>query len=192
MGALKPSFKISPGMVDKDSEDYLRPADMTIGKSFEVYGRAFKIYDCDTSTREFYKTYLGIDMDSIQIPDEKKLHFKLEYPPHTGFGLEEDSLGSCLKLEPKPPRMDMVKLMENSDVTLRFEARAENGVPEDVNRKFVIGVFLRDDEVAVWEKRTRNSGFVEGKFSEKGVKFNVATGKPFKPRDFFVGASVTI
>lgn len=37
---------------------------------------------------------------------------KLEWPPYTGFGSEEDSLCSCMGLLPKPPRRDFIKFME--------------------------------------------------------------------------------
>ena len=37
-----------------------------------------------------------------------KVHMKLLFPPHNGFGGDEDSLGSCLNLRPKPPRKDLV------------------------------------------------------------------------------------
>jgi hypothetical protein len=125
----------------------------------------------------------------VHVPDEEKVHLQLLYPPHNGFGGDEDSLGSCLQLRPKPPRKDLVKLMTNSDRILRYEAIPENNVPEDMKRKFIIGIFLADDTVAVWEVRQRNSGCVEGKFRERGTIVNPATGANFNPADFYVGAS---
>jgi len=120
------------------------------------------------------------------------VHLQLLYPPHNGFGGDEDSLGSCLQLRPKPPRKDLVKLMTNSDRILRYEAFPENKVPEDANRKFIIGIYLADDTVAVWEVRQRNSGCVEGKFRERGLTVNPATGKNFRPGDFYVGCLVQL
>merc|ERR550514_981597 len=113
-------------------------------------------------------------------------------PPHSGFGSEEDSLASVLRLQPKPPRQDMVKLMTNSSKILRYEAVLDNGLPEDQYRKFIIGVFLADDSVAVWEIRQRNSGQVEGKFAERCKRKNESTGDWFIPSDFFVGACVNL
>merc|ERR1711881_692613 len=75
---------------------------------------------------------------------------------------------------------------------LRFEARMDNGLPEDKSRKFVVGFFLSDDSVAVWEIRQRNSGHSEGKFAERSRKRNPATGNWFVPGEFFVGATLTI
>jgi len=87
---------------------------------------------------------------------------------------------------------DLVKLMQNSDRILRYEAVPENNVPEDAHRKFIIGIFMSDDTIAVWEVRQRNSGCVEGKFKERGVTLNPATGKAYLPSEFFVGARLTI
>merc|ERR1719456_563340 len=82
--------------------------------------------------------------------------------------------------------------MTHSDQVLRYEACMANSLPEDEKRTFIIGVFLADDSVAVWELRQRNSGHSEGKFAERSKKSNRATGSTFKPQDFFVGADVEI
>lgn len=124
--------------------------------------------------------------------DEEVKRVVPSIPTHTGFGSEEDSLSSCVSLRPKPPRMDLLKLMTNSDKILRFEARMNNGLPEDKARKFVIGFFLSDDSTAVWEIRQRNSGHSEGKFAERSKKRNVETGNWLAAGDFFVGATITI
>jgi hypothetical protein len=186
---LKPTMTHTPGLIKMHSP-LLSPMDIEVGKSIPVYGRNFFVYDCDDSTREFMEKFSGEVVAPVHVPDEKKEHLQLLYPPHNGFGGDEDSLGSCLNLRPKPPRKDLVKLMTNSDRILRYEAIPENKVPEDANRKFIIGIFLSDDTVAVWEVRQRNSGCVEGKFRERGMTVNPATGKNFKPEDFFVGGRV--
>ena len=33
-------------------------------------------------------------------------------PPHNGFGSDDDSLGNCLSLMPKPPRRDFTRFMQ--------------------------------------------------------------------------------
>jgi hypothetical protein len=82
--------------------------------------------------------------------------------------------------------------MTNSDRILRFEAVAQNNVPEDMHRKFIIEVYLSDDSIGVGEVKQRNSGCWEGKFRKRGLTTNPATGKNFSPSDFFVGAEVSI
>ncbi|KAF4677744.1 EF-hand domain (C-terminal) containing [Perkinsus chesapeaki] len=211
----KPIPVHTPGMfVDEMQEAYdetggkmqYSPYDLSTGASLSVYGRDFFIYDCDSGTREFYKKFNGNPQEAVELDVEPPTHYELTKPPHIGIGLEEDSIGSCYSLRPKPPRQDMVKKMLNSGRILRFEARMANNQPEDENRRFIIGVYLADDQVAVWEMKCRNSGQTEGKFSEKSRKRNPATGKwsdlcglpdspvatRFSPSEFYVGATVTI
>merc|ERR1719359_571694 len=115
------------------------------------------------------------------------MHQQLTFPPHSGLGTEEDSLASCLNLQPKIPKQDLVKLTTLDGKILRFEARCANYQIEDEDRRFIIGLFCADDTVACWELRQRNSGFAEGKFAERSRKKNPTTGQFFKPCDFFVG-----
>lgn len=163
-----------------------------VGKSIGVFGRDMFLYNCDEFTRSFYRDYMRVEQASIPIQEDEAKKIVPNIPAHTGFGSAEDSLSSCFSLRPKPPRQDLLKLMTNSDKVLRFEARMDNGLLEDRARKFVLGVFLSDDSVAVWEIRQRNSGHAEGKFAERSRKKNPATFSWFSPGDFFVGASITI
>jgi len=184
---------VYPGMLEPDAEPYL-PEDFLVGGTFLVWGRKFVIYDCDDFTRSFYKDYMGIDqseaIQDVSVPPIK--HAKLPPPPHNGVGREEDSLLNCLMIQPKPPKQDLVRLMTLSGEILRFEAKIVNGQPEDEIRRLIIGYFLADDMVAVWETPVRNSGIMGGKFSEKKRMKNPDTGEYFKLTDFAVGNNVTI
>jgi len=187
----KPILNPTPAMLEPEPELY-KPADLLVGQSVDIFGRKIVIHDCDDFTRNFYRDYLKVDQPSLPIETPEQVHIQLSHPPHTGFGSADDSLASCVALRPKPPRKDLVKLMNNSEKVLRFEARMSNNLPEDASRKFIIGCFLADDSVAVWELRQRNSGHSEGKFAERSRKTNPATDQCFKPQDFFVGADVNI
>merc|ERR1719174_3613294 len=106
--------------INKPASPLLKPSDIEIGKSIPVYGREFFIYDCDDATKEFYAEYLGKHVEPIVVPEPEKVHLHLLYPPHNGFGGDEDSLGSCLQLRPKPPRKDLVKMMTNDGKIMRI------------------------------------------------------------------------
>jgi hypothetical protein len=188
---LQPTIVATPGMI-KPPSPLLMPADIEVGKTIPVYGRDFFIYDCDDATREFYETYMGKVFEKVNVPEEEKVHLQLLYPPHNGFGGDEDSLGSCLQLRPQPPKKDLVKMMTNSDRILRLEGVPQNNVPEDAHRKFIIEVYLSDDTIGVGEVKIRNSGCWEGKFRKRGLTSNPAAGRNFIPSDFFVGAEVTL
>ena len=45
------------------------------------------------------------------------------YPPHNGIGSEEDSLGSCINLIPKPPKDNLAKKFIFNRIVLRFLCR---------------------------------------------------------------------
>merc|ERR1712032_1643005 len=155
------------------------PQDFIIGQSIDVYNRKIVFYDCDDFTRGFYRNFLGIEQGKMEMKEPPLVHAQLHPPPHPGIGTEEDSLGSCLNLVPKPPLKDVNKLMADADKVMRFEARLMNNMPEDEHRRFVIVLFLTDNTVGCWELQQRNSGFMEGKFAAKGRKKNPATGQWF-------------
>lgn len=95
------------------SQDYYTARDFFIGSTINVFGRNFLIYDCDGYTRTFYKKYFDRAMDAIDLAPPPPPPVKNKIPPHTGFGSEEDSLGSVNRLAPCPPRRDFVKMMKN-------------------------------------------------------------------------------
>eukprot|EP00933_Yihiella_yeosuensis_P080533 TRINITY_DN93985_c0_g1_i1.p1 TRINITY_DN93985_c0_g1~~TRINITY_DN93985_c0_g1_i1.p1 ORF type:complete len:679 (-),score=97.63 TRINITY_DN93985_c0_g1_i1:54-1979(-) len=187
----QPRFAPVPGMNDP-SHDIYKPEDLVVGGTILVMRREVFLYDCDEFTRSFYRQYMNHEQDSIPIEHPKLVHVKLTEPPHNGFGSPEDSLQNCKWLTPRPVRRDMIKILTHADATLRFEAKMVNPCAEDQNRRFIIGIFLADDHVAVWEVKTRNSGHWESKFAAKAEKINPATNRSFKPTDFYVGAILVV
>jgi len=56
----------------------------------------------------------------------------------------------------------------------------------------VVSFHLYDDSMSIHEPPQRNSGFVTGKFLEKGVHLNQETGQVFEPSDMLPGKVVSI
>jgi hypothetical protein len=114
-------------------------------------------------------------------------------PPHNGFGDEVDSLGYVYKLLPDKPKRDFFKYVDNDKKVLRFTSRFNTKVPEDVDRKFIIGFYLSDDTISIFEPAQKNSGIMEGKFLERRKYKNVDKGGEFiSPTDIAVGGDVKI
>lgn len=186
-----PYVSPAPGMQEPEPIIY-KPEDLIVGEVVAVIGRDIVLYDCDKFTRDFYRQYMGFEQESITIQGPQLVHSKLTHPPHNGFGSEEDSLASCLRLTPRPPRRDIKKLLVDADKVMRFEARMVNDRLEDDNRRFIVAIYLADNSVCVWELKQRNSGHSEGKFAVKSKKQNPATGTSFQPADFYIGAVLEV
>jgi len=186
------SMKITPGMLEPELDLY-KPEDMVCGGSIDVYGRKLEFYDCDPFTRVFYKKWLSINQVKQEIPPVVEKRVMMPIPPHVGVGDEDDSIGSCFALWPKPRKVDQAKLMTKSGMVLRYEAKFVTPVyPEDVDRKFILAFSLQDDCLAVYEQKRRNSGFMEGKFSEKSKKRNPDNHIYYQASDFTVGAIIKV
>ncbi len=75
----------------------------------------------------------------------------VQVPPHNGFGNEIDSLGYVYDLVPKKPKIDFFKYVDNDKKILRYTARFNTKVPEDVDRRFIISYYLADDTISIFE-----------------------------------------
>lgn len=66
--------------------------------------------------------------------------------------------------------------------------------PKDESRRFVLSYFLSNDMISIFEKPTRNSGIISGKFLEKTrvPKPGSTVDNPefYSPADFAIGATV--
>merc|ERR1719401_193787 len=182
-----------PGMLEPDPDVYM-PEDLLVGSFIDVWKRKIFIYDCDDFTQNFYLDHLGIDQKASKqdVSEVPLTHQVLAPPVHNGIGSEEDSLMNVKMIQPKAAKQDLARLMTLSGEILRFECRMVNGEPEDENRRFIIGFFPADDNIAVWELQVRNSGHMGGKFKEKGHWKNPDTGKYFELQDLAIGKTVCL
>ena len=174
------------------SAGYVGIDDLNIGSSLTVFSKELLLYAADTFTTEWFKANRGIDLTPIEVDDPPAPEPMMEVPPHNGIGDPNDSLQNVLHLIAKPPKKDFVKFMQCDRKILRFEAHMVTDKPEDVDRLFIIAVYLADDTVAVYEPPMRNSGIIGGKFLERGKALVPGTDQYYMPPDFFVGATVCI
>ena len=62
------------------------------------------------------------------------------------------------RLIPQKPKVDFYKAVDNDKKILRFTAKFNTRVPEDVDRRFIISFFLADDTLSIYELPQKNSG----------------------------------
>ncbi|XP_048826270.1 EF-hand domain-containing family member C2 isoform X2 [Brienomyrus brachyistius] len=154
-------------------EDFYKDCDLALGAVINVWGRKVLLCDCDSFTKEFYRSKYGIE-DFTPVPYKPRPTPKptRQVPPYNGFGSEEDSLSSCQGLLPKPPKKDFRKFMEKDrqglvSNVLRFAGKMVSEDPIDRERLFIISFYLSDDTISVFEPPQRNSGVIGGKFLER-------------------------
>ena len=75
---------------------------------------------------------------------------------------------------------------------LQFSASLISDRKEDRGRSFVVSYTVDDKSFTVFEKVVPNSGFRGGKFLQKCVSNNPSTGKPYEPKDIYLGATINL
>lgn len=148
----------------------------------------------DVFTQNYFKAKYGRDftLGDIEQPRPRDpVH--IQVPPHNGFGNEVDSLGYVYDLIPKKPKMDFFKYVDNDNKILRYTARLNTQVPEDVDRRYIISFYLANDTISIYEPAQKNSGINEGPFLQRDKYKNVDNNLAFiTPTDLPVGGDIKI
>ncbi|KAA0708260.1 EF-hand domain-containing protein 1 [Triplophysa tibetana] len=198
---IKPTCEPFPSCVlevtQHDVQEYFGPGDLRLGEEVTLMGRRFLLCNCDDFTRKFYlENYPEIQLKAVPTDTTPQMDTRRVLPPYNGFGSLEDSLQNCLYLIPEPPKKDVIKLLENDHKVLRYAARLDSQNPPDEGRRFILLYYLSNDMISIFERPTRNSGIIGGKFLEKTrvPKPGSCTENPeyYGPADFFIGASVEV
>ncbi|NXI99038.1 EFHC1 protein, partial [Psophia crepitans] len=182
---------------DQEVLEWYTAKDFAVGKSTTLLGRTFFIYDCDEFTRNFYRDKFGItDFQPVEMKKKPLQEVPQVIPPYNGFGILEDSLQNCFSLLPKPPRKDIIKMLENDHKVLRYQVALESPNPEDRKRRFILSYFLSNDMISIYEPPVRNSGITGGKYLGKtrvakpGSTTENATY--YEPSDLTIGSTIEV
>lgn len=171
---------------------YYSEEDLYVGAVINAFGRDMKLVDADPYTRDYYQMAWGRELVAPMYTVLKTPHFEKPDPPaYNGYGTEEDSLGSCNSLCPKPPRKDFKKMAQFDRMLLRFSAKTISSRKEQQQRRYIITYFLTDDTLSIYEPELRNSGVVNGKFLERG-RYKAPDGTRYVLDHFFVGAELIL
>jgi len=175
-------------------DNYVTADEITPDSDINAFGRIFKIEGVDQATKKFYAETYGYDFPlggiKFQTPPEP---VPVQVPPYNGIGNEEDTLGYIYKLVPDKPKGNFFKSVDNDKKILRFTARFNTRVPEDVDRRFIISFYLADDSISIYEPAQKNSGIIEGKFLHRNKYKNIDNNNAWiTPSDMAIGGDVKI
>lgn len=187
--AKVPILTHCPGMSLRE-QDFYTPEDLRCGTEVVVFGRTCQIYDCDAHTHAWYKQNLGYDQQSVAVKGGNKSLTYKQIPPYMGYGTEEDSMGSVISLQPKPPKFDMKKMFKQDMHILRFNSKLVSTEPDDESRSFIISFYCGDDTIQVYEVCDKNSGRIGGKFMERKKHKSPITQSYYQEKDFLIGRTV--
>lgn len=131
---------------------YLTCNEIDFERDLVAYGRQFTIFGVDLFTQNYFleKYHRHFPLGEIEKPAPRAA-VVVQVPPHNGFGNEIDSLGYVYDLVPKKPKIDFFKYVDNDKKILRYTARFNTKVPEDVDRRFIISYYLADDTISIFE-----------------------------------------
>lgn len=150
---------------DREVTEYYQPKHMRVGDTVFVFGRRLLLLDCDAFTRRYFADVLHQPQgDRHEIVHRPAVRRVRELPEYLGLGTPEDSLQSCLALQPKAPAHDLVTAMLNAGKFLSFGARLDSAHPEHTCRRFVVMLSLADGKMKINEPVVRNSGIRGGPF----------------------------
>jgi len=190
---LPMSYSVAQPGLQHIGDNYFTWDQIELNSFIESYGRQFYITGVDQFTQDFYREKQGkiFNVGHIEYPRARD-PIERQIPPHNGFGDEIDSLGYVYRLIPEKPKKDFFKAVDNEGKILRFTAKFNTRVPEDVERRFIISFFLSDDSISIYEPAQKNSGIVEGKFLERRKYKNLDNGEFVTPSDLALGGDVKI
>lgn len=187
--AKQPILTHCPGMSLR-TEEYYQPSDISCGSTIKIYGRDCEVYDCDEWTKAWYLKELGMRQVPVTLPASAPSVQYQPVPAYNGYGSAQDSMGSVISLQPKPPKVDMKKMFKQDMHILRFNAKLVSTEPDDENREFIISFYCGDDTIQVYEVCDKNSGRIGGRFMERKTHRNPVSGSNYEEKDFLIGRSI--
>jgi len=175
-------------------DNYLTCDEIFPDRPLNAHGRDYTIHGVDEYTQDYFKAKYNrhFELGRITSPAAPE-PTERQVPPYNGFGNEIDTLGYIYDLVPKKPKGDFFKSVDNDKKILRYNARFNTKVPEDIDRRFIISFYLADDSISIYEPAVKNSGIIEGPFLRRNKYKNVDKfGDWILPTDMGIGRDIKI
>jgi len=165
-GTLLKRHKIAKRTAAGAPEEFYGWADLAIGKEITIYGRVYRIVDCDAFTRLFFKGQ-GIDLPEPEAVPVDAATVRTQVLAKTGP--KADKHGKAMYFDKKYMEARLGKHMEGREKlrkfldydkkVLRFEGQWDDtGSLYGDRNSYVVSYFLADDTVEINELTVLNSG----------------------------------
>ena len=118
--------------------------DLKIGESIEIYGKTFSIYRCDSFTREYLQSALGVEVPSDRDEPDGDAKSKSAAARDAKMTRKKDARG---------------KFLTHDKQVLRFYCVWNDESQFGDRRKFVLQYFLIDDTVSISEAEPSGGGY---------------------------------
>jgi EF-hand domain-containing protein 1 len=170
--------------------------DLQIGMSIQTASIKVRILDADPFTRNFYDANGMSLLEPILLPKIESTEYNMEAVMTKSQAdaavLPEECIGmNSIGLASDVPR-DGQKMVQYSGIILRYVAKLDNPKIEDINRVFILQIYLEDDNVQIMEPPVRNSGFKGGVFLQKTAVISSESYRSVVPTDFYIGVNIQL
>ncbi|MBM4179761.1 MAG: hypothetical protein FJ211_10605 [Ignavibacteria bacterium] len=148
-----------PGFNPSNPTELYKWNDLNLGQNLDIYGRVFRIVDCDEFTRSFYADQGVILNASEAFPDDPFVHTRAminmkQNPPD----LAEHKNYIEVMLKGGRPNKNLKSFLDNDRKVLSFAIMWQDGSYDGGDKYYRFNYFLSDSSVEVKEINKLNSG----------------------------------
>ena len=133
--------------------------DLNVGTNLNVYGRVFRIVDCDDFTRQFFQNH-GVAIGAPEsYPDDPFVHTRKminmkQNPPD----MAEHKEYFEVKLKGGRPNKNLEQYLQNDRKVLSFKILWDDTSYDGGEKVYTLNYFLSDKTMEVKEQKVQNSG----------------------------------
>ncbi len=146
-------------------EIYYGWEDMVIGTEFDIYGRVFRVVDCDDFTRKYYEEHTGLAMSEPEFLEDDTFSSRTDkgrYVEGEFYGVKRSELKSFVEASLGKFAHDgeaLGRFLDHDRQVLRFYCKWDNreALYGDI-MSYELHYFLAEDKLEIREVHSPNSG----------------------------------